>query len=159
MTAMPMIAPWLDRDEATERFGLDGLYERDEVAWYDAMALLIAQARIGELDFANLKEVLEDMGKRHRRDVKSRLRILMAHWLKWEYQPDQRTGGWMATLLVQRIDLRDDLTDSRTLHNYAVQIYGDEYERAVKLAAMETGLPPETFPETCPVTLDELLAE
>jgi len=159
MTAMPTIAPWLERDAAAERFGLDGLYDRDEVAWYDAMASLIAQTRIGELDFANLKEVLEDMGKRHRRDIKSRLRILLSHWLKWEYQPDQRSGGWMATLLVQRTDLRDDLTDSRTLYNHAVQIYGDAYERAVKLAAMETGLHPETFPETCPVTLDELLAE
>ena len=159
MTAMPMIAPWLARDDDPERFGLDGLYDRDEVAWYDTMASLIAQARVGELDFANLKEVLEDMGKRHRRDVKSRLRILLAHWLKWEYRPSQRSGSWMATLLVQRTDLRDDLEDSRTLYNHAVQIYGDTYELAVKLAALETGLPPETFPETCPVTLGELLAE
>ena len=157
MTAMPTM--WSDPCESTGRFDLDGLYDRDEVAWYDAMASLIAQAKIGELDFANLKEVLEDMGKRHRRDVKSRLRILLAHWLKWEFQPGQRSGGWMATMIVQRSDLRDDLMDSRTLYNYAVEVYGDTYTRAVKLAATETGLPPGTFPEKCPVTLDELLAE
>jgi hypothetical protein len=91
--------------------------------------------------------------------VKSRLRILLAHWLKWEYQPDQRSGIWMATLLVQRSDLRDDLTDSRTLYNHALEVYSDAHRRAVKLASIETGLPTETFPETCPVTLDELLAE
>lgn len=93
MTAMPTSAPALDKFEATS---LEGLYDRDEVAWYDAMAARIGQGRIGELDFTNLKEVLEDMGKRHRREVKSRLRVLLAHWLKWEYQPERRTGGWMA---------------------------------------------------------------
>jgi Domain of unknown function DUF29 len=152
MTAMPTIPLDLER-------GLDGLYERDEVAWYDAMATLIGQGRTEELDFANLREILEDMGKRFRREVKSRLRILLAHWLKWEYQPDQRTGGWKATLLIQRSDLKEDLTDSGTLYNHALEVYGEAYTRAVKLAAAETGLPPETFPTICPVTLDELLAE
>ncbi len=152
MTAMPTIPLDLER-------GLDGLYERDEVAWYDAMAALIGQGRTEELDFANLKEILEDMGKRFRREVKSRLRILLAHWLKWEYQPNRRTGGWMATLLTQRSDLKDDLTDSGALYNHAIKVYGEAYKQAVVLAATETGLPPEAFPATCPVTLDELLAE
>ena len=159
MTALPTIPLVLERVETAGTSGPEGLYERDEVAWYEAMAALIGEGRIGELDFATLKEVLEDMGKRHRRDIKSRLRILMAHRLKWEYQPDQRSGSGMATLLVQRTDLRDDLTDSRTLYNHALEVFDVAYQRAVKLAATETGLPPEAFPETCPVTLDGLLAE
>ena len=139
--------------------GLDGLYERDEVAWYDAMATLIGQGRTEELDFSNLKEILGDMGKRDRREVWIRLRDLMFNWLKWEYQPDQRTGGWVSTLRNQRSELVDAASDSRTLHNHLVEVYAKAYKQAVRLAEAETGLPPETFPATCPVRLDELLAE
>ena len=151
MTAMPTIPLDLER-------GLDGLYERDEVAWYDAMAALIGQGRTEELDFANLKEILEDMGKRFRREVSSGLRLLMFNWLKWEYQPEKRTGSWASALTNQRSELADAALDSQTLRNHLVEVYAVVYKNAVKLAVIETGLPPETFPETCPVTLDELLA-
>ena len=99
------------------------------------------------------------MARREHREVKSRLRLLLAHRLKWEYQPDMRTGSWAVTLMVQRSELRDDFSDSRVLYNRAVEVLESAYHQAVRLASAETGLPPETFPETCPVTLDELLAE
>jgi len=159
MTAMPPTAPTLETPVSAATPALTSLYERDEVAWCFAMAALIDQGRTGELDFANLKEVLEDMAKRDLREVKSRLRILIAHWLKWEYQPEKRTGSWQVTLLTQRADLRDDLADSGTLYHPALAVLGEAYRVGVKLAASETGLPPETFPPTCPMTLDELLAE
>ena len=151
MTAMPTIPLDLER-------GLDGLYERDEVAWYDAMAALIGQGRTEELDFANLRDILEDMGKRDRREVKSRLRVLIIHWLKWEQQPEKRTGSWVSTLRHQRSELAEAASDSRTLRNHLVEVFDETYRNAVADAADETGLPPETFPITCPVTLDELLA-
>ena len=152
MTAMPTIPLDLER-------GLDGLYERDEVAWYDAMAALIGQGRTEELDFTNLKEILEDMGKRDRREVKSRLRVLLIHWLKWEHQPEKRTGSWVSTLRHQRSELAEAASDSRTLRNHLVEVFDETYRKAVADAVDETGLPPETFPTICPVTLDELLAE
>ena len=157
MTAMPTMPPTLGK--ATEAPELEGLYERDEVAWYDAMAERIGEGRMGELDFANLKEVLGDMGKRDRREVKSRLRVLLMHWLKWEYQSEMRAGSWMATLRIQRSELAEAASDSRTLRNHLVEVFDEVYTKARHDAAAETGLPPETFPEICPVTLDELLAE
>ena len=138
---------------------LHDLYERDEVAWYGAMIELIDLGRTEALDLVNLKELLESMSKREHREVKSRLRILLAHWLKWQYQPEKRTGSWVVTIDTQRSELQDDLGTSRVLYNHAIGIFDAVYSKALKDAANETGLPPETFPETCPVTLDELLAE
>ncbi len=138
---------------------LSELYERDEVAWYGAMIELIEFGRTEEVDFVNLKELLESMANRERKEVKSRLRLLLAHWLKWNYQPDKRTGSWVVTIDIQRSELQDDLGTSRVLYNHAVEIFDAVYSKAMKDAANETGLPPETFPEVCPVTLDELLAE
>ncbi len=153
MTAMPTM------EKETAAPGLEGLYERDEVEWYDVMAERIGQGRIGELDFANLKEVLEDMAKRDRREVKNRLRVMLMHWLKWEFQPEMRTGSWVVTLRIQRSELAEAAFDSRNLRNHLAEVLDGVYSKARHDAAAETGLPPETFPETCPVTLDELLAE
>jgi hypothetical protein len=47
MTAMPTMGNSSRGDAAAP----EHLYERDEVEWYEAMAALIGQGRIGELDF------------------------------------------------------------------------------------------------------------
>ena len=67
------------------------LYEADETAWLDAMADLIQQGQWADLDSPHLGEYLSDMALRDRREVKSRLVILMAHLLKWEFQPEKRS--------------------------------------------------------------------
>jgi hypothetical protein len=103
---------------------LADLYEADETAWLEAMADLAARRRVGEMDFPHLSEYLADMAKRDRREVKSRLVALLVHLLKWDHQPDKRTGSWQATILEQRQELRD-LLDSRTLRNHAEAILAD----------------------------------
>src|SRR5208337_499667 len=52
------------------------LYTRDETAWLDVMARLIAERRFGELDYEHLHEFLTDMARRDRREVLSRLTAL-----------------------------------------------------------------------------------
>jgi hypothetical protein len=61
---------------------LAALYTADETAWLDAMAELIGTGRLGELDYLHLKEYLQDMATRDRREVSSRLRVLLIHVLK-----------------------------------------------------------------------------
>ena len=53
------------------------LYTRDETAWLDVMARLIAERRFGELDYEHLHEFLTDMARRDRREVLSRLTTLL----------------------------------------------------------------------------------
>jgi hypothetical protein len=137
---------------------LDQLYELDETAWLEAMADLVSRGRYEELDAAHLSEYLTDMANRERREVKSRLTVLLAHVLKWECQPDKRTGSWRATVRVQRRELRD-LFESRTLRTHAEAVLARAYADARAEAADETGLSPETFPAECPYTVDQLLAD
>ena len=135
---------------------LTDLYVRDEVAWYGSMIELIELGRTEALDLVNLKEFLQDMSRSQRHAVKSRLLVLLTHWLKWEYQPEKRIGSWRATLQTQHFQLKYDLSESKVLRNYLAGEYDSVYVDAAQVACSETGLPPETFPETCPVTLDEL---
>ena len=132
------------------------LYTRDETAWLEKMARLIAERRFGELDYEHLHEFLTDMAKRDRREVSSRLRTLLSHLLKWEHQPDHRSNSWVKTIEEQRLELRD-LLESGTLRNHAQDVLAKAYERAVKLASIETDLSESTFPQACPLTLEDIL--
>lgn len=134
------------------------IYEQDETAWLDAMANLAAQGRYAEMDHSNLSEYLADMANRDRREVSSRLVILMTHLLKCEHQPDHRSGSWQGTILEQRRELRK-LFESGTLYNYANSILTHSYADARKQAAAETTLPISTFPTECRWEMESLLAD
>ncbi len=132
------------------------LYTRDETAWLDVMARLIAERRFGGLDYEHLHEFLTDMARRDRREVLSRLKKLLLHLLKWELQPDHRSNSWVMTIEDQRQELRY-LLESGTLRNHAQDVLVKAYEQAVKLASIETGLSESTFPQACPLTLEDIL--
>jgi hypothetical protein len=134
------------------------LYEADETAWLEAMAELIAEGKHEDLDYAHLQEFLTDMAKRDRREVKSRLTLLIAHLLKWTHQKKKRTGSWGATISLQRDELAD-LLESRSLRNHAEEVLAQAYKRAVRAAAIETDLAVGTFAKKCPWTVEMLLTE
>ena len=136
---------------------LDVLYEQDETAWLEAMSELIRAGRLDEIDYPNLAEYLTDMSRRDRREVESRLTVLLTHALKWAHQPDRRAGSWQATIIEQRQEL-EALLGRGVLRNHAEAVLPDLYRRAVERAAAETGMPAETFPAACRYSLDQLLS-
>jgi hypothetical protein len=137
---------------------LETLYERDETAWLEAMAALAAAGRYAEMDYPNLSEYLADMAKRDRREVFSRLVVLLAHLLKWEQQPDRRGGSWRGTIREQRRELRQ-LLESGTLRNHAAAVLADAYAEARRQAADETELDLTVFPADNPWGLEEILGQ
>ena len=134
------------------------LYEQDETAWLEAMSALAASQRYEQMDYTHLSEYLADMANRDRREVFSRLVVLLSHLLKWEYQPEHRSGSWRGTLREQRRELRQ-LCESGTLHNYAETVLADAYGEARRQAADETGLALDVFPNDDARGLDELLTD
>ena len=136
---------------------LADLYLVDETAYLEQTAALIRAGRLDHVDAATLAEYLSDMARRDRKEVLSRLVVLLLHLLKWDHQPDRRSGSWMATILEQRRELAFDL-DSRTLRNHAEAVLAKAYASAARDAAAETRLPADTFPADCPYTLDEVLS-
>jgi len=113
------------------------LYEVDETAWLEATADLIRSGRLSEVELNTLAEYLTDMAKRDRREVCSRLVVLLAHLLKWEYQPDHRSGPWRGTIPEQQRELRQ-LLESGVLRNHATAVFADAYADARKSVVVET---------------------
>lgn len=136
---------------------LTELYLEDETAWLDAMADRIRAGAHAELDYANLEEYLSDMARRDRREVESRLVVLLMHILKWMYQPDQRTGSWRGSIVEQRQELIR-LASRGVLRNHAESVLNEAYTEAVERAVAETGIAIEAFPAECEYSVDELLA-
>jgi hypothetical protein len=132
------------------------LYEKDETAWLDRMAVLAEQHQAEEMDFDNLAEFLTSMASRDRKEVKSRITILLLHLLKWEFQPEKQSTSWKVTIRNQRRALSADL-ESGVLYNHAEEVLPLAYADAVEDAIDETGLPAATFPPACPWTLEQML--
>lgn len=136
---------------------LPALYETDETAWLEAMAELIRERRLDDLDYPNLGEYLTDMALRERREVESRLIVLIAHLLKWDHQPRKRSRSWRATIIVQRQEL-ELLLGRGVLRNHAEAVLANAYSKGLERAVAETGLPPESFPPRSPYDLDQWLS-
>jgi hypothetical protein len=134
---------------------LAALYTEDETAWLETMAALVRRRDLAGLDLDNLGEYLTDMALRDRREVKSRLVILLAHLLKWEFQPEKRSRSWRTTVLNQRQEL-SDLASRGVLRVHAEAVLPEAYDNAVELAASETGKPKTSFPAACPYTIEQL---
>jgi hypothetical protein len=136
---------------------LSELYTEDETAWLDVMADLLATGAYAELDYANLREYLTDMAKRDRREVESRLVVLLMHILKWMHQPDHRSRSWRGSIIEQRQELRRH-AGRGVLRKHAESVLAETYQEAVERAVAQTGLAPEAFPAECAYSLDELLS-
>lgn len=134
------------------------LYEQDETAWLEQMAKLVAQRRYDELDSVNLSEYLHDMARRDRREVLSRLVVLLTHLLKWEGQPEQRSNSWRSTIVEQRRELQE-LLESGTLRRHAADVLDKAYRQARAQAAADTGLEETVFPVELDMTFEEVLGE
>ncbi|QDV37251.1 DUF29 domain-containing protein [Tautonia plasticadhaerens] len=135
---------------------LASLYRDDETAWLEIMSSLARQGRVEEFDLPSLSEYLADMAWRDRREVESRLVVLMSHLLKWEHQPDQRSRSWKATIVEQRQELNRH-AGRGVLKNHGIAVVETIYPEAIDRAAAETGLSRESFPPSCPFTFDGLL--
>ena len=133
------------------------LFETDETGWLEAMARLIAEGRFDEIDYPHLEEYLTDMAKRDRREVGTRLRILIHNRLNLEYRPLQAPKKWTRKVRRQRMHL-GLMLDAETLRSEARKVLDDVYSFSVEMASIETGLPLTAFPPANFRTLEEWLA-
>ncbi|MCK5719749.1 MAG: DUF29 domain-containing protein [Thiomargarita sp.] len=122
-----------------------------------ANADLLRQQRLTEIDVDNIAEELESMAKRDRRELLSRLKILLMHLLKWHFQADKCTKSWKSTINEQREPINLLLSDSPSLKNY-IRL-NDAYRLGLKVAIDETGLAKSIFPASCPYSLVQILNE
>lgn len=132
-------------------------YADDLALWSTEQAALLRAGRLDRIDVANLAEEIEDLAARVRSEIRSRLRILLVHLLKHQFQPAKVSPSWLATIKVQRLELMDILDENPSLRPYPGEALVKVYRSARAGAAGQTKLPESTFPTSCPYTIDQVL--
>ncbi|NCC27308.1 MAG: DUF29 domain-containing protein [Gammaproteobacteria bacterium] len=136
---------------------LSELYKTDFHAWTLKAAELIRQHRFDEVNTDDLAEELDSMGKKERNEIANRLVVLLAHLLKWQFQPAYRSTSWRSSLIEQRKQIQRQIQSSPSVKPYVPEAIDDAYPDAVDIAVRETLLGPERFPRSCPYAIDEIL--
>jgi hypothetical protein len=138
----------MDMAKALER--AQALYDEDLLAWAERQ---VAHLRAGQLDRLDAERVIDELqatAGKLRRELKNRLRILLAHLLKWEAQPKRRSRSGPATIVEQRDQIEALLEENPSLRPHLEEAARSVYARAVRLAAIETRLPRRAFPDDLP---------
>jgi hypothetical protein len=133
------------------------VYNQDFYAWAMQNAQLLRQGRLSEIDIEHIAEELESMGKSERRELINRLSVLLAHLLKWLFQPELRSNSWKYTIEEQRRAVADVLEDSPSLRHELEDRLIKAYANALLQGARETGMDKTHFPELCPFSLEQIL--
>ena len=133
-------------------------YDEDYYAWTVEQARLLRAGELSAIDAENLAEEIEDMGRSNRRELESRLIVLLAHMLKWRHQPGIRSRSWSSTMTEQRLQIESLFSESPSLRRLAPRMLGEAYRVARVRAIGETGFADDTFPEVCPFSLEQVLA-
>lgn len=132
-------------------------YDTDYAQWCAEQGALLREGRLSDLDRENLAEEIESLGRRDRREINSRMKILLAHLLKWRFQPEKRSPSWRSTIDGARDEILQIIDDSPSLKMHPAKAMAEGYQRAVGTASGETGLPQRIFPEACPFSIEDVL--
>ena len=134
-------------------------YREDYHAWALHNAELLRRGQLSEIDCENIAEELEDMGASKERELESRLGVLLAHLLKWVFQPERRGNSWRATIREQRRRVERVLRKNPSLKAKLDEAFEEAYGDARLIAMRETGMDESVFPEISPFTLEQTLSD
>ena len=133
-------------------------YEQDVVAWAREQAALLREGKFSAIDVEHIAEEIEDVGKSEQRELSRRMDELLAHLLKWQYQPGRRGSSGQRTIREQRRAVGVALQKTPSLRNslsdegWLTGTWADAVSKAVE----ETGL--DVFPEDLPWSTEQLLS-
>jgi Domain of unknown function DUF29 len=133
------------------------LYDRDFYAWSREQAALLRSGQFAAADFANIAEEIESMGRSEKRELVSRLVVLLLHLAKWRFQPELRGRSWRLSVEGQRLDIAELLAGNPSLRPMLPDVITQAWRRAVIEAQRETGLDAAAFPDECPWTAEQAL--
>ncbi|MEN9870230.1 MAG: hypothetical protein RLZZ171_1218 [Cyanobacteriota bacterium] len=142
---------------STQVSELKQLYEQDYYLWLEKTIELLKSGKLNQLDWENLIEEIENLGRSEKRAVVSFLKQLIKHLLLYHYWPTERQWsgqGWLEEISNFRFELSQYL-DSKTLKNYAEQELNNIYTRARKEAILKLNV--AHIPVDCPYSLEQIL--
>lgn len=135
---------------------MSATYETDFYAWANEQAALLRAGKFNDADVAHIAQEIESMGKTEKRELVSRLTVLLAHLLKWKFQPNLRGRSWRLTVKERRKEVQNHLADNPSLKSLVGEALAQAYDLATVRAAGETAIDEEGFPASCPWSFEQV---
>ncbi|GAB6043229.1 DUF29 domain-containing protein [Endothiovibrio diazotrophicus] len=138
----------------------DSTYQNDFLLWTERQAALLRAGRLTELDFENILEEIEDMGREQKMALQSLLRMILVHLLKLELSPaTEPQAKWAEELLEFRAQAENRIEDTPSLKHYIDELFAKAWPQARRIAQKSFELHHEkvTIPAECPYTLEQVL--
>lgn len=154
--ALQQKATVTSNENQQQEIEMTAIYDTDFYTWTQQQVVLLKLGRFADIDLENIIEEIESMGRSEKRELESRLTVLLQHLLKWQYQPARRGKSWELTIKAQRIDFLKVLRDNPGLKSKLSGILLDAYQLAVVKASQETGLDESIFPSNCPWSFEKI---
>jgi Domain of unknown function DUF29 len=114
------------------------LYDRDFLLWTEEQAAALRRAKASNLplDWENLAEEIDSLGKSVRRELSSQIRRILRHLFKLASSPASAPRlGWQATVKAARDDVGQLLDESPSLRREVDALVTKQLPIAVELAA------------------------
>ena len=139
------------------------LYERDYYTWIQEQVRALRERRVEEVDWSNVAEEIEDLGKREKRALRSQLVRLLGHLIKFAYAREvmwvNNARGWELSIRGARSEALMYLDENPGLRPHVPEIFRSAY-RSARLEVMKAlRLPDSAIPEAPPWPLDEIIED
>ncbi|UGS09489.1 DUF29 domain-containing protein [Microcystis aeruginosa] len=140
---------------------MKALYDQDFVLWASKTAELLKLKKFDEVDWENLIEEVECMGKSDRRAVESLLTQLIEHQFKLAYHKSERERernvcNWVGEIASFRTQLGEWL-ETTTLSNHARDYFQKAYSNARKILIQAKTVTGDAIPVEPPFSLEQVL--
>lgn len=140
----------------TTTINLKKLYEEDYLLWIAETVKQLKFRQLNELDYDNLIEELETLGRSEKRAVDSLLKQLLIHLLLYQYwtvEQERNSNHWKAEIVNFRDQLIDEI-QAKTIDNYARANLDNIYQKSLRFATVKSGL---KLPSQCPYTFEQII--
>jgi hypothetical protein len=116
-------------------------YAKDGYGWAMAQAAIIRAGRLDSIDWENVAEEIESVGRSERSEYTSHMIRVIAHLIKWDVQPERRGMSWWLSIMNGRDDAERFLKSNPSLKPLLDEIHKEALSYARRQAERETNLP------------------
>lgn len=129
---------------------LKQLHETDFNLWVEGIKEAIQNRDFENMDWENLLDEIDDMGKSEKRSLDSYMQRLIEHILKlkyWDAERERCAKGWMQEVTNFRNRIKRILKKNLSLRNYLQAEYVDIYQDAIATMSFDFDIPENSFVE------------
>ncbi len=134
---------------------LKQLHESDFNLWVEQTKEAIQNRDFENIDWDNLLDEIDDMGKSEKRALDSYMQRLIEHILKlkyWHAEKERCRNGWMREVTNFRNRIKRILKKNPSLNNYLKTEYSDIYQDAIATMSFDFDIPEDNF-----VTVEQIM--